>query len=77
MQEVLKFFEQLTTCMGENIEFNVGNFCEGAEGDRFTVVVNWHLGMSSPNSHQYNIYAFEQLENNSHHYNIYAFEQLI
>lgn len=44
LQEVLRFLDQLTISMGENVEFNVDHYCEG--GDGYTVTVTWHLGMS-------------------------------
>lgn len=40
MQEVLQFYEQLFTSMGENIEFVIVEVCEGDN----TAGVNWHMG---------------------------------
>ncbi|CAK9180763.1 unnamed protein product [Ilex paraguariensis] len=39
-KEVLHFFEQLITCMGQNIQFNLGCVCER---DEHAAAVNWHL----------------------------------
>lgn len=58
LQEVLRFLDQLTISMGENVEFNVDHYCEG--GDGYTVTVNWHLGISgsfSPDDFSFSIAA--------------------
>nr|GMD01655.1 uncharacterized protein LOC109147681 isoform X2 [Ipomoea batatas] len=39
-KESLRFLEQLTTCMGQNMEFSIDHICEGVDQ---TAVVNWHL----------------------------------
>ncbi|XP_019150852.1 PREDICTED: uncharacterized protein LOC109147681 isoform X1 [Ipomoea nil] len=39
-KESLYFLEQLTTCMGQNMEFSIDHICEGVDQ---TAVVNWHL----------------------------------
>ncbi|KAI3453748.1 hypothetical protein Pfo_010411 [Paulownia fortunei] len=39
-KEVLHFLEQLTMCMGQNMQFNVKHICEGNDN---TAGVNWHL----------------------------------
>ncbi|KAA8522441.1 hypothetical protein F0562_013198 [Nyssa sinensis] len=39
-EEVMCFFEQLITSMGQNLEFNIGLICEG---DDLTAGVTWHL----------------------------------
>ena len=39
----MDFFGQLIDSMGQNIEFKIGNVCEG---DDFTAGVTWHLGIS-------------------------------
>ncbi|KAK4844063.1 hypothetical protein QYF36_016023 [Acer negundo] len=39
-KEVMRFFKQLTTSMGQNVKFSIEMVCEG---DQFTAGVNWHL----------------------------------
>lgn len=47
----MQILEQLITAMGQNMEFNVKNICEG-EG--LTAAVNWHLGTFTCHSfHEY------------------------
>lgn len=48
LQESLRFLEQLTTCMGQNMEFSIDHICEGVDQ---TAVVNWHLGNSTHSNH--------------------------
>lgn len=38
----MHFLEQLTSCMGRNMQFNVEHI---SEGNDYTVSVNWHLGI--------------------------------
>lgn len=42
-KEVLNYFQQLTKCMGDNIEFNVEIISKGDDDDHFTIAVYWHL----------------------------------
>ncbi|KAK1372352.1 Nuclear transport factor 2 (NTF2) family protein [Heracleum sosnowskyi] len=42
-KEVLNYFQQLTKCMGDNIEFNADIISKGDDEDGFTIAVNWHL----------------------------------
>ncbi|KAG8382200.1 hypothetical protein BUALT_Bualt05G0052000 [Buddleja alternifolia] len=39
-KEALRFLNQLTSCMGQNMQFNVEHICEGND---YTAGVNWHL----------------------------------
>ncbi|XP_075505914.1 uncharacterized protein LOC142542899 [Primulina tabacum] len=39
-KEVLHFFEQIISCMGQNMQFNIDHICEGND---FTAAVSWHL----------------------------------
>ncbi|CAL5356166.1 unnamed protein product [Camellia sinensis] len=39
-KEVMEFFGQLITSMGQNVKFKIGHMCEG---DDFTIGVTWHL----------------------------------
>lgn len=43
-QEVLSFLEQLVSCMGQNMQFNIEHICEG---NNHTAMVNWHIGILS------------------------------
>lgn len=38
----MRFYQQLTTGMGQNVKFIVEHVCEDNE---FTAGVNWHMGM--------------------------------
>lgn len=40
-QEVVRFYKQLATSMGQNVKFSIEHVCEGSD---YTVGVNWHLG---------------------------------
>ncbi|XP_073051133.1 uncharacterized protein [Primulina eburnea] len=40
MQEVLHFLEQIISCMGQNMQFNIDHICEGNDS---TAAVSWHL----------------------------------
>lgn len=42
MQEVMNFFEQLITGMGQNVKFCIQHVCEG---DELIGAANWHMGM--------------------------------
>lgn len=45
LQEVLNYFQQLTKCMGDNIEFNAEIISKGEDDDHYTIAVYWHLGI--------------------------------
>lgn len=41
LQEVMRFLQQLTECMGRNVKFRVKHIYEG---DDLTAAANWHMG---------------------------------